>query len=53
VGNVGGEYDYWLLKGNEYFTAGGFPSNPILFGSVLNTLFKLLVAAYRNPLMIL
>ncbi len=36
VGNVGGEYDYWLLEGNKCFTAGGFPSNPILFGPVLN-----------------
>ncbi len=36
VGNVGSEYAYRLLKGNEYFTAGGFPSNPILFGSVPN-----------------
>jgi hypothetical protein len=25
-----------LLEGNECFTAGGFPSNPILFGSVPN-----------------
>ncbi len=27
VGNVGGEYDYWLLEGNKFFTAGGFPSS--------------------------
>jgi hypothetical protein len=32
VGNVGGEYGYWLLKGNECCSAGGFPSNPILSG---------------------
>ncbi len=37
VGNVGSEYAYRLLEGNECFTAGGFPSNPILFGSVPNT----------------
>ncbi len=37
VGNVGSEYAYWLLEGNECFTAGGFPSNAILFGSVPNT----------------
>jgi hypothetical protein len=30
VGNVGGEYDYWLLEGNESSAAGGFPSNLIL-----------------------
>ncbi len=36
VGNVGSEYAYRLLEGNECFTAGGFPSNPILFGSVPN-----------------
>ncbi len=36
VGNVGGEYGYWLLKGNECYSAGGFPSNPILSGSALN-----------------
>ncbi len=36
VGNVGGEYDYWLLEGNECSAAGGFPSNPILSGSALN-----------------
>ncbi len=28
VGNVGDEYGYWLLKGNECCSAGGFPSNP-------------------------
>ncbi len=28
VGNVGSEYAYWLLEGNECYTAGGFPSNP-------------------------
>jgi hypothetical protein len=33
VGNVGGEYGYWLLEGNECSAAGGFPSNPILSGS--------------------
>ncbi len=32
VGNVGGEYGYWLLKGNESCSAGGFLSNPILSG---------------------
>ncbi len=32
--NAGSEYAYWLLEGNECSTAGGFPSNPILFGSV-------------------
>jgi hypothetical protein len=37
VGNVGGEYGYWLLKGNECSSAGGFPSNPILSGSAPNT----------------
>jgi hypothetical protein len=37
VGNVGGEYGYWLLEGNERSTAGGFPSNPILSGSAPNT----------------
>jgi hypothetical protein len=36
VGNVGGEYKYWLLEGNECSTAGGFPSNPILSGSAPN-----------------
>ncbi len=34
VGKVGGEYGYWLLEGNECSAAGGFPSNPILSGSV-------------------
>jgi hypothetical protein len=36
VGNVGGQYDYWLLEGNECSAAPaarGFPSNPILSGS--------------------
>ena len=37
VGNVGGEYGYWLLKGNECYSAGGFPSNPILTGSAPNS----------------
>ncbi len=37
VGNVGGEYGYWLLEGNECSAAGGFPSNPILSGSAPNT----------------
>ena len=42
VGNVGSEYAYWLLEGNECFTAVGFPSNAILFGSVpITTLFCL------------
>ncbi len=36
VGNVGSEYAYRLLEGSECFTAGGFPSNPILFGVVSN-----------------
>ncbi len=36
VGNVGGEYGYWLLEGNECSAAGGFPSNPILSRSVPN-----------------
>ncbi len=36
VGNLGSEYVYWLLEGNECFTAGRFPSNPILFRSVPN-----------------
>ncbi len=36
VGNVWGEFDYWLLERNKCFPAGGFPSNPILFGSVPN-----------------
>jgi hypothetical protein len=26
VGNVGSEYSYWLLEGNECSAAGGFPS---------------------------
>ena len=38
AGNVGGEYGYWLLKGNECSTAGGSPSNPILSGFALNNL---------------
>jgi hypothetical protein len=43
VGNVGGEYSYWLLNGNECCSAGGFPSNPTLSGSAPNRiyLFKL------------
>ncbi len=36
VGNVGSEYDYWLLEGNECSAAGGFPSNSILSGSAPN-----------------
>jgi hypothetical protein len=36
VGNVGGEYGYWLLEGNECYSAGGFPSNPILSRSMPN-----------------
>ncbi len=36
VGNVGGEYSYWLLKGNECYSAGGFPNNPILSWSAPN-----------------
>jgi hypothetical protein len=36
VGNVGGEYGYWLLEGNECYSAEGFPSNPILSGSAPN-----------------
>jgi hypothetical protein len=36
VGNVGGEYGYWLLEGNECYSARGFPSNPILSGSAPN-----------------
>jgi hypothetical protein len=36
VGNVGSEYDYWLLEGYECSAAGGFPSNPILSGSAPN-----------------
>jgi hypothetical protein len=36
VGNVGGEYGYWLLEGNEWYSAGDFPSNPILSGSAPN-----------------
>jgi hypothetical protein len=39
VGNVGGEYDFWLLEGNECSAAGGFPSNPILSGSAPNNFF--------------
>ncbi len=38
VGNVGGEYGYWLLKGNECYSAGVFPSNPILSGSAPNAI---------------
>jgi hypothetical protein len=38
VGNVGGEYGYWLLEGNESYSAGGFQSNPILSGSVPNNI---------------
>ncbi len=37
VGNVGGEYGYWLLEGNQCSSAGGFPSNPILSGSAPNS----------------
>jgi hypothetical protein len=37
VGNVGSEYDYWLLKRNKCSAAGGLPSNPILCGSAPNT----------------
>jgi len=37
VGNEGSEYDYWLLEANECSTVGGFPSNAILSGSVLNS----------------
>jgi hypothetical protein len=37
VGNVGGEYGYWLLEGNECSAAGGFPSSPILSGSAPNS----------------
>jgi hypothetical protein len=37
VGKVGGRYGYWLLKGNECCSAGGFLSNP-LSGSVANNL---------------
>jgi hypothetical protein len=33
VVNVGGEYSYWLLEGNQCSAAGGFPSNPIQSGS--------------------
>ncbi len=36
VGNIGSEYGYWLLEGNECSAAGGFPSNPILSGSAPN-----------------
>jgi hypothetical protein len=36
VGNVGGEYDYWLLEGNKCSAAWGFPSNPILSWSAPN-----------------
>jgi hypothetical protein len=36
VWTVGGEYGYWLLKGNECCSAGGFPSNPILSRSAPN-----------------
>ncbi len=36
VGNVGGEYSYWILKGNECSSAGGFPSNLILLESAPN-----------------
>ncbi len=36
VGNVGSEYDFWLLEGNQCSAAGGFPSNPILSGSAPN-----------------
>jgi hypothetical protein len=42
VGNVGGEYDYWLLEGNERSTTGGFLSKPILSGSAPNTKNKAL-----------
>jgi len=42
VGNIGGEYDYWLLEGNECFAAGGFPNNPIQSGSAPNTSFTFL-----------
>ena len=33
VGNIGREYDFWLLEGNECSAAGGFPSNPFLLRS--------------------
>ncbi len=38
VGNVGGEYGYWLLEVNECSAAGGFPSNPILSRPAPNTI---------------
>ncbi len=37
VGNVGGEYGFWLLKGNECSSAGGFLRNRILSGSTPNS----------------
>jgi hypothetical protein len=37
VVNVGSEYGYWLLEGNECSAAGGFPGNPILSGSEPNS----------------
>ncbi len=37
VGNLGSEYGYWLLEGNECSAARGFPSNPILSGSGPNS----------------
>ncbi len=52
VGNIGGEYGYWLLKGNKCYSARGFPSNPILSGSALNTvsdIYKYLDIIYKYP----
>ncbi len=40
VGNVGSEYGYWLFEGNECYSAGGFPSNPILSGSAPNRVYR-------------
>ncbi len=40
VGNVGGEYGYWLLRGNECCSAGGFPNNPVLSGPRRTVGFK-------------
>ncbi len=37
MGNVGSEYGYWLLEGNECSAVGGSPSNPILSGSAPNS----------------
>jgi hypothetical protein len=48
VGNVGGEYRYWLLKGNERCSAGGFPSNPFCPGP-RRTVKNILELEYGGP----